>query len=275
MKIKYVIAGMVATLISAAASAGPFILAGTDADDHGSASGSVNLDGWLFMQKALENIGGSVTNSHKVVTVLGSSGSALSAASSAFNKSTLFSAGWALQTIGVSDFVNFFNSTGAFGSTGVSSAGILMMDSGPNINGGVAGTSYVPYASTINNFVGGGGGLLSQANGYEWLGTLGLNVTVASESDTGISLTVAGNSNCPGLTNADLSAGPYHERFENVGAIPVLGIGTATRSAVIIGGATGSITNPGNGNTVPEPSSIALLGLGLAGLLIARRRKQS
>jgi len=36
--------------------AGPFILAGTDADDHGSATASANVDGWLFMQKVLENL---------------------------------------------------------------------------------------------------------------------------------------------------------------------------------------------------------------------------
>ncbi len=29
--------------------AGPFILAGTDADDHGSFNGTTNVDGWLFM----------------------------------------------------------------------------------------------------------------------------------------------------------------------------------------------------------------------------------
>ena len=54
------------------ASAGPFIFAGTDADDHGSASGTANLNGWLFMQRAIENLAPGVTNGNKVVVSLGS-----------------------------------------------------------------------------------------------------------------------------------------------------------------------------------------------------------
>ena len=54
--------------------AGPFILAGTDADadDHGSATASANVDGWLFMQKVLENLAPAVTNGNKTVVSLGS-----------------------------------------------------------------------------------------------------------------------------------------------------------------------------------------------------------
>ena len=41
-------------LASSSAFAGPFILAGTDADDHGFVAAGANQDGWLFMQRALE-----------------------------------------------------------------------------------------------------------------------------------------------------------------------------------------------------------------------------
>ena len=65
------------------------VLAGTDADDHGGVSGGVNQDGWFFMQRALENLAPGVTNGNKVVTILGSTSTAASAITSAFNLSNL------------------------------------------------------------------------------------------------------------------------------------------------------------------------------------------
>jgi hypothetical protein len=62
-------------------------------------------------------------------------------------------------------------------------------------------------------------------------------------------LTAAGNTNFPGLTNADLGAGPYHNRFVGFSSIPMLGTSNATGNAIIIGGTGGSITNPGGSVT--------------------------
>lgn len=142
MKRLLLIAAAAASLFAAtAANAGPFILAGTDADDHGGASATANNTGWLFMQRALENIYGGVTTGIKNVTILGSTGGAATAANSAFDKSALVGAGWTRTNESVANFNTFFGAGGNLGT------GILMMDSGPNIVGGVGGAAFDAYAT--------------------------------------------------------------------------------------------------------------------------------
>ncbi|MBL4583219.1 MAG: PEP-CTERM sorting domain-containing protein [Pseudomonadales bacterium] len=260
--------------ISSQAVAGPFILDLTDADDHGGFNGTDNVDGWLYMQRVLENLAPGVTNSNTTVVQLGGTNAAYA---SSFNESSLAGGGgWSFVTIdGVADLTSFFDGSAAFN---IGNAGILQIGSGFHVGGGITSAEIAvlnTFATGIDNFLGGGGGLHSQAEGgagqYGWLSTLLPGLTFNGSSGSGLTLTGAGTAAFPGLTNADLSAGPYHGRWiSGLGGLTTL-FTNSTDVAVGIGSAGGSITNP-NPNPVPEPATLVLLGLGLAGLGMRQRK---
>src|SRR5690606_19362011 len=105
-----------------AAEAGPFILDGTDADDHGYVSAGVNQDGWFYMQRAIENLAPGVTNGNTIVASLGASSTALTAANSAFSLSTLAGNGWTFESHTTAAAIGAFFAAGG----GAETAGIIM-----------------------------------------------------------------------------------------------------------------------------------------------------
>jgi hypothetical protein len=258
------------------AQAGPFILDGTDADDHGFASGGANVDGWFYMQRALENLAPGVTNGNLTVASLGASSSALTAATSAFDLSSLAGT-WTFSSHQDAAAITAFFGVGGDAAT----TGIVMLPS-DGISGGLDSAeeaALTAAASQIDAFLGAGGALFSMGHDYGWLSALlpSVNVTRFGGSGT-LVLTAAGNAAFPGLVNSDLNAGPFHGEFSgDLGGISVLFTNGQGGDAVGIGSRGGSVTNPDPPTTVPEPMTLVLLGTGLAALggFANRRRQQA
>jgi hypothetical protein len=276
--------------------AGPVIIDGTDANDHGTTSGGVNINGWEYMQRALENLAGALdpTVSKTVVNLGAGSGEALSAITSAFNLSNLVPAGWTLTTIDGPAAITTWLETLSTGNTG-----ILYLPTRGLTGGDMSVEELAAInlkANEINNFVGGagtpnlGGGLFSMGEtgtgAYGWLQTLIPGITtVTSGASTNITLTAAGMAAFPGLTNADLAgADPWHGYFMgNLGGLSVLGTAPASgvERNVILGGGAGTVIGcglPGQPpfppTQVPEPASLPLVALGGLALVLSAMRKR-
>lgn len=298
-RLRRVIGAVALALGASTALAGPVIIDGTDANDHGSASGGVNLSGWLYMQRALENLAGAVAPSvQKTVTVIGTTagaGQAYNSINSAFGLSSLVAAGWSINYVDGAAAI-----AAALGSLSTATTGLLYMTTCSNSGGDMDATEMAAVnaaAANINNFVGGagnaslGGGLFSMAQSctgaYGWLTTLipGIVATDIGGGGTGsnISLTAAGQSAFPALTNTDLAgADPWHGYFSgNLGGLSVLGVADFQGSSrnVIIGGGAGTVIGCGQAGQpacpTPEPGSLPLFALAGATLALfgIRRRK--
>jgi len=304
MKIQRFLFALATSVFAASAAvpvvAGPIIIAGTDADDHGFASGGVNETGWFFMQRAFENLAPAVSNGNKVAVCIGCNGSqAQSAFDSAVALSSLVGSGWSTANLtSLADISGFFDGTG---SRNTGNSGILYMPTvSSNVGGGINDSQLGivnGFGSVINNFIIAGGGLFTQeqANsgiGYGWLTSLLPGISVNGDNNgspfnaSSLTLTPAGTAAFPGLTDSIISAAtPWHAYFTgNFGSLTTLVTGpianNAPGSVVLGGGAGGAIIcgTPGApacpvDPTVPEPSSWVMLiaGFGLVGTMMRRR----
>lgn len=276
------------------ASAGPVILGGDDLTDHGSRNGAgSNLEGWLYIQKAVSNILTGVTRAGGMnfdIVALGSAanpaftahnaGGAIGSAADVLGKTVLFVDGAAA----ISQF---------FDDLGLGNVNVRMMwiagTGAPNDLDTDEGLALTADAAAINAFVTSGGGLMAHGSGtdaYGWLSALlpGIVRTPLCTS-TGATLTAAGQAAFPGLSNDDINqnAGPCHSSFSgDFGGLQTLGLDGRDRS-YIIGGGGGTIIQCGDPGqppcpTVPEPGSLPLallaaLGLGLPALRRVAARK--
>lgn len=286
--IKKIFVAVSMAVASTAAIAGPIIIDGTDAEEHGSFNGTVNVGGWEYFQRGFENLLPQVGNGNTVAVCLGCTGNTQSAFASAFDQAAK-PAGWTRETIdGDANIAAFF--AGSLART-LANTGLIYIPTGGNTLGGITAAELGVIntnAAAVNTFVGGasGGGLFAHGEGgtgaasWGWLNTLLPGLTaVESGGGANLSLTADGLAAFPGLTNADVNAGtPWHNHFQgSFGGLKTLVVDSAGR-AVVIGGGAGTVIacgqpgQPACPTQVPEPETLPLLVLGLFGLLGLRRR---
>ena len=266
-------------LVAAPALAGPVILGGDDLTDHGSRSGSANVQGWLYMERAVANI----LNTPGNITRPGNNGSiaALGSAAVAGCPPTCpgGDAGAGIGSVAgvLGKTINYYEGAAAINqfftdlqSGAVNPAMIWLAGTGAsNDLDSAEGAALTANATRIANFVASGGGLMAHGSGpdaYGWLSALIPGIVEDSNCSTPATLTAAGMAAFPGLTNADISAGPCHNTFSgNLGSLQVLARDSGGLN-FILGGGAGTIIGGGPASAIPTLSEwmLALFALLLA-----------
>ncbi len=245
-------------MLSAAAwgQGGVVLLGGDDLNDHGSRnSGGVNQTGWKYIENGIKSMipqvkrSGPFTVDIVALTVTPTSDLFNNGDSSAI-LSAATNLGLKVQYVDGAAAVNaFFVSLKA----GTVNPKMLWIPG----NGGFNGTdsaeeaALAANASTLNAYVGSGGGLFAHTGDYSWLAAVlpGSTIGFSCDSST-LKLTAIGQGVFPTLTNSDIQSGPCHTNFQgNIGGLQVLAA-DGGGNKIIIGGITGSggLTDPGTGN---------------------------
>lgn len=272
------------------ANAGPVILGGDDLTDHGSrTAGGANLEGWLYIQRAVDNLLTNQTRPGTITTDIAALGSVANPTFTAAN------AGGAIGSAAdvLSRSVSFFDGAAAINtffanlaSGAINPRVIWLAGTGANNDlDSAEGTALTNNAAAINSFVASGGGLMAHGSGsvaYGWLSALLPGLSDSGDcSSVGATLTAAGQAAFPGLSNSDIdsNAGPCHSSFVgNFGGLVALANDGLGRP-YIIGGGSGTVIQCGQPGqppcptAVPEPGALSLIAAALLGLAGLRYRK--
>lgn len=266
---------------------GPVILGGDDLTDHGSRVAGANVEGWLYIQKAIDNLLTNQTRAGVITEDIAALGSAANPAFTGGNAGG--GIGSAANVLGKS--VSFFNGDVAINqfftdlASGAQNPRLIWLagTGAANDLDAAEGLALTGNAAAINSFVASGGGLMAHGSGidaYGWLSALlpGLSDSGGCNS-TGATLTAAGQAAFPGLSNSDIdaNAGPCHSSFVgNFGGLVALAL-DGNQLPYIIGGGPGAVIQCGQPGQppcprVPMPSTLMLLGAGVIGLGWSIRR---
>ena len=196
----------------AAGLGGPVILGGDDLTDHGSVDGGGNaLTGWLYIQRAIENIGPNVTRA-------GNDGSIAALGSAAGSVATSSDAGAAIDLAGLKTARAVTHYEGAaaidtfftnLASTAAKPAIIHLAGTGAsNDFDSNEETAITAHAAEIAAFVSSGGGLLSLGTYYGWLTALLPGASTGPSDGGALYFTADGLTDLLSLTVPDINTGP-------------------------------------------------------------------
>ena len=251
-------------------SAGPVIIDGTDAIQHGSQTSGVPEDGWLYIQKGFERMAALVGNGNRVLAVFTRPTNTSNPQTGNLVEQVCYYTltdsqsrgqlqGWSLKWVtSQGEIQGFFANTNTGDRANASETGIIFLGSDTAELGNDGGltaameTELTAQAANLADFVGpagnpaSGGGLFGQAQDYQWLKTLIPNLAHVDYPGSGVggglSLTMPGQGAFPGLQDADLSTGNWHNSFAgDLGSLIVLATSTtSTATNVILGGGAGT-----------------------------------
>lgn len=245
--------------MQASALGGPVILGGDDQNDHGSFDPTAgNQNGWLYMQRALENIKAKVRRANdNSVAALGSS-EAGGDAGEAINRAAT-AAGLTVSYHNGGPTIELFFTNLRASLVRPAIIWIPGNETGNDLDEPAEVAALTQNATAIADFVNSGGGLLSHGEEYGWLFALLPGATsVISGSVNDLRLTPEGMAAFPGLTDTELNTNFWHNHFEgDLGGLQVLVRSLDVKdaagnfAAVVIGGS--SVQLPGS--IALEPSS--------------------
>ena len=258
-----------ATLAVSAWAGGPVLLGGDDLTDHGSRSGSTNVNGWLYIENAIRGVASQSTRPGTItvdIAALGSSnpnGTFTGGNAGGAIGSAALNAGLTVGYYDGAAAINTFFADLAAGRVNPKMIWTAGTGAANNLDSS-EGAALSANAAAINTFVISGGGVMGHGSGasaYGWLTALIPGIVESSSCNIPLTFTPYGRTVFPTVTSADISSGPCHSNFSgNLGGLKIIATDSQNLN-VIIGGLTGAggiSENLEGGHAITCPSPVTI-----------------